>query len=131
MRAGLRREKRLRGKPLTINSLLFPLRVFHKIDYYVPCIAGIIFIDLMTLNGGKVPMKRRFHARFENHSLMKSLRHIVIVSACLLILTTGSSCTFFRNLFGPKYGCPSNGKNVGAERVLSGEKVPKARKFKS
>lgn len=31
----------------------------------------------------------------------------------------------------PKYGCPSNGKNVGAERVLSGEKVPKAKKFKA
>jgi hypothetical protein len=31
----------------------------------------------------------------------------------------------------PKYGCPSNGKNVGAERILSGEKVPKAKKFKA
>ncbi|HTS43908.1 MAG TPA: hypothetical protein VMH01_05890 [Puia sp.] len=31
----------------------------------------------------------------------------------------------------PKYGCPSNGKNVGAERILSGEKVPKAPKFKA
>lgn len=30
----------------------------------------------------------------------------------------------------PKYGCPSNGKNVGAERILSGEKVPKAKSFK-
>ncbi len=35
------------------------------------------------------------------------------------------------SLFGPKYGCPSNGKNVGAERILTGEKVPKAGKFKS
>ena len=63
---------------------------------------------------------------------MKTIRrHIVIASACLLILITGSSCNFFRNLFGPKYGCPSNGKNVGAERILSGEKVPKAKKFKA
>ena len=30
----------------------------------------------------------------------------------------------------PKYGCPSNGKNVGAERVLQGGKVPKARKMR-
>ncbi|WP_290708447.1 hypothetical protein [Flavihumibacter sp. CACIAM 22H1] len=30
-----------------------------------------------------------------------------------------------------KSGCPSNGKNVGAERILSGEKVPKAKKFKA
>jgi len=29
------------------------------------------------------------------------------------------------------YGCPSNGKNVGAERILSGEKLPKAPKFKA
>jgi hypothetical protein len=29
-----------------------------------------------------------------------------------------------------KSGCPSNGKNVGAERLMSGEKVPRAKKFK-
>lgn len=35
------------------------------------------------------------------------------------------------SLFGPKYGCPSNGKNVGAEKMVSGEKTPKAKKFRS
>lgn len=30
-----------------------------------------------------------------------------------------------------KYGCPSNGKNVGAERLMSGEKLPKVQKFRS
>lgn len=30
----------------------------------------------------------------------------------------------------PRYGCPTNGKNVGAERVLQGGKVPKAPKMK-
>lgn len=30
-----------------------------------------------------------------------------------------------------KSGCPSNGKNVGAEKLLSGDKVPKAKKFKA
>lgn len=30
----------------------------------------------------------------------------------------------------PRYGCPANGKNVGAERILNGSKVPKARKMK-
>jgi hypothetical protein len=30
----------------------------------------------------------------------------------------------------PKYGCPSNGKNVGAEKMLQGGKVPKARKMR-
>ncbi|ULQ55011.1 hypothetical protein KJS94_10210 [Flavihumibacter rivuli] len=30
-----------------------------------------------------------------------------------------------------KGGCPANGKAVGAERILAGEKVPKAKKFKA
>ena len=42
-----------------------------------------------------------------------------------------SSCGWVHSLFGPKYGCPSDGRNVGAERILSGEKVPTAPKFKS
>jgi hypothetical protein len=37
-----------------------------------------------------------------------------------------SSCSMFK----PKYGCPSNGKNVGAEKLLDGN-APKARKFKA
>jgi hypothetical protein len=37
----------------------------------------------------------------------------------------------WNKLFGPKYGCPANGRSVGAERVLTGEKVPKAGKFKN
>lgn len=46
-------------------------------------------------------------------------------------MSTGiSSCGWIHNLFGPKYGCPSDGRNVGAERILSGEKVPKAGKFR-
>jgi len=54
------------------------------------------------------------------------------ISVLLAFLLTGfASCGWISNVFGPKYGCPSNGKNVGAERVLSGEKVPKAGKFKS
>jgi len=59
---------------------------------------------------------------------VKSLSLMAILSAMLL---SGSSCGLMHNLFGPKYGCPSDGKNVGAERILSGEKVPKASKFKS
>jgi hypothetical protein len=30
----------------------------------------------------------------------------------------------------PKYGCPTNGKNVGAERILESGKSPKAKKMK-
>ena len=58
---------------------------------------------------------------------MSTTRKFIIVSAFASFLLFGSSCS----IFGPKYGCPSNGKNVGAERILSGEKTPKARKFKS
>ncbi len=40
------------------------------------------------------------------------------------------------NLFKPKYGCPSNGKNIGAEKLVSGDPAAekaarKARKFRS
>ena len=39
-----------------------------------------------------------------------------------------SGC-FISNIFRKKekYGCPSNGRNVGAEKILSGEKVKKAK----
>jgi hypothetical protein len=49
--------------------------------------------------------------------LMKAALGTVLVSFFL-------SCS-------PKYGCPSNGQNVGAERYLNGDKVPKAKKFKA
>jgi hypothetical protein len=45
--------------------------------------------------------------------------------------TFGCILLSFLGACSPKYGCPSNGKNVGAERILSGEKVPKASRFKS
>jgi hypothetical protein len=48
---------------------------------------------------------------------------ILIVSVSLL-----TGCNVFKK---PKEGCPTNGKNVGAEKLLSSEKVPKAKKFKS
>jgi hypothetical protein len=43
-----------------------------------------------------------------------------IVFAAVMIF--GSSCS-------PKYGCPSGA--VGAERLLSGEKIKKQKKFKA
>jgi hypothetical protein len=55
---------------------------------------------------------------------MKRYRNFIIFAICAFSLIFGNSCSH-------KVGCPSNGKNVGAERILSGEKVPKARKFKS
>ncbi|CAN5258796.1 hypothetical protein BH20BAC1_BH20BAC1_03280 [soil metagenome] len=59
---------------------------------------------------------------------MKKL-FLILVS---FITITGCS-VFQRNA---KYGCPTNGKNVGAEKIASGDKdaikaARKAKKFKS
>jgi hypothetical protein len=64
---------------------------------------------------------------------MKNLRFFCI-ALCLVMLL--SSCSLWNNLFKPKYGCPSNGKNVGAEKIASGDpaamkSVRKAKKFRS
>jgi hypothetical protein len=61
---------------------------------------------------------------------MKTVSSRLLTITCLIIVLTASSCRMWNSVFGPKYGCPSNGKNVGAERILAGEKVPKAKKFK-
>ncbi|MEO6960998.1 MAG: hypothetical protein ABIY90_03475 [Puia sp.] len=62
---------------------------------------------------------------------MKKRSSIPLYLSILILCSTGTSCGFINKTFGPKYGCPSNGRNVGAERILSGEKVPKAPKFKA
>ncbi|HET9277631.1 MAG TPA: hypothetical protein VFN95_05580 [Flavitalea sp.] len=61
---------------------------------------------------------------------MKPVSSRILLITCLVIVLFASSCRLWNSAFGPKYGCPSNGKNVGAERILAGEKVPKAKKFK-
>jgi len=50
----------------------------------------------------------------------------------LIFVFSFCSCSIFKQ----KYGCPTNGKNIGAERVLSGDKATikalrKAKKFKA
>lgn len=59
------------------------------------------------------------------------MKKILIVLVCILSL---SGCSIFKK--NEKYGCPTNGKNVGAEKILSGDKdaikaARKAKKFKS
>jgi hypothetical protein len=61
---------------------------------------------------------------------MKAAKHPFYLILLVITCTGSSSCRLYNNLFGPKYGCPSAGKNAGAERILSGEKV-KSSKFKS
>ena len=58
---------------------------------------------------------------------MKFRRLLTLLMVCCFLAFTFSSCM----LFAPKYGCPGSGKAVGAERLLSGEKVPRAKKFKA
>lgn len=51
---------------------------------------------------------------------------------CVLIMSGG--CSVFRG--NQKYGCPTNGKNIGAERIASGDAAAvkaakKAKKFRN
>lgn len=67
------------------------------------------------------------------------MRRIVSTLLVITMMTSLSSCGLLhkvQNVFKPKYGCPSNGKNVGAEKIISGDPkamkdVKKAKKFKS
>lgn len=64
---------------------------------------------------------------------MKNLRIFGVALSLLLLL---SSCGKLSNMFKRKTGCPSNGKNIGAEKILSGDPkamkdAKKAKKFKS
>ena len=64
------------------------------------------------------------------------MKNLKIFLASLVIVVLLSSCSVWNNMFKPKYGCGTNGKNVGAEKILSGDAdtmkaVKKAKKFKS
>lgn len=64
---------------------------------------------------------------------MKTIRTVVI---CLSLVMLLSSCKVWNNLFGPKYGCKTDGRNVGAEKLANGDPeaekaARKAKKFKS
>ena len=55
---------------------------------------------------------------------MKSIRFFLAMAGFCFLL---SSCSVFKK----GEGCPSNGKNVGAEKILDGSKTTKAKKFKA
>ncbi len=64
---------------------------------------------------------------------MKNLRIFALALSLTMLL---SSCGMLSNMFKRKTGCPSNGKNVGAEKIMSGDPkamkdVKKAKKFRS
>ena len=67
-----------------------------------------------------------FSAYLYNKSFpMKLIRYTLTLCLSIVLL---SSCSLFQK---SGSGCPSNGKNVGAEKLLDGSDVPKAKKFKS
>ena len=64
---------------------------------------------------------------------MKSLKVFAVAASVMLVL---SSCGMLSSMFKPKYGCKTNGKNVGAEKILSGDPeatkaAGKAKKFRN
>lgn len=64
---------------------------------------------------------------------MKNLRIFGVALSFMVLL---SSCGMLSNMFKRKTGCPSNGKNVGAEKLMSGDPkavkdAKKAKKFRS
>jgi hypothetical protein len=64
---------------------------------------------------------------------MRSLRFVFVTLGLTILF---SSCKVWDKMFPPKYGCPTNGKNVGAEKLVSGDPksekaAKKAKKFKS
>ncbi len=59
------------------------------------------------------------------------MKKVLLAAACVAFF---AGCSLFRK--SEKYGCPTNGKNVGAEKILSGDQkslkaVKKAKKFNS
>ena len=57
---------------------------------------------------------------------------ILIITVLSFLMMTTTAC----NMFKKGQGCPTNGKNVGAEKLLSGDPAAekaarKAKKFKS
>ncbi len=54
------------------------------------------------------------------------MKKIIVAFFAVSILSSGC---FITRIFHKKekYGCPSDGRNVGAEKILAGEKVKKAK----
>jgi hypothetical protein len=64
---------------------------------------------------------------------MKNVRFLFVILGMVVMF---SSCRAWNSMFGPKYGCGTNGKNVGAEKLASGDPAAekaarKAKKFRS
>ena len=58
---------------------------------------------------------------------MKALRYSLTILAFAALL---SSCSVWNKMFPPKYGCGTDGRNVGAEKLLDATGNKKPPKFK-
>ena len=66
----------------------------------------------------------------------QSMKALKILLVCVILTMALSSCKLWGNIFKPKYGCKTDGRNVGAEKIVSGDPASekaarKAKKFKS
>lgn len=64
---------------------------------------------------------------------MKNLRILVLALGIIIMLP---SCRLWQSVFKPKYGCPTNGKNVDAGKLADGDpeatkQAKRAKKFRS
>ena len=64
---------------------------------------------------------------------MKNIRIFAVVMSVTILV---SSCGMMNRMFPKKTGCPTNGKNIGAEKLASGDPkaekaARKAKKFRS
>jgi hypothetical protein len=64
--------------------------------------------------------------------MRNNMKSIMTTLALICFMSMALSC----NLFKPKYGCGTNGKNVGAEKLVSGDpeaekSARKAKKFRN
>ena len=67
---------------------------------------------------------------------MQSMKALKTLFICVVLALVLSSCKLWGNIFKPKYGCKTDGRNVGAEKLLGGDAASekaarKAKKFKS
>jgi hypothetical protein len=63
----------------------------------------------------------------------KSMKNLLTIFGLVCFMTMATSCSLFRS---NKSGCPTNGKNIGAEKLAAGDPeaekaARKAKKFKS
>jgi len=70
---------------------------------------------------------------FSTVNSMIRMKNLLAIFALVCVMTMTVSCSLFRS---NKTGCPSNGKNIGAEKLAAGDPeaekaARKAKKFKS